>query len=53
MLALFMGLIITSGVVSEPNWDVRGVEPDVSVKAAEALVTAQKLAESKLQHTVR
>ncbi|HEY6414403.1 MAG TPA: S41 family peptidase [Edaphobacter sp.] len=35
--------------VSKTNWEGTGVEPDVSVKAADALTTAQKLAESKLQ----
>jgi peptidase S41-like protein len=34
---------------SEPDWAVTGVEPDVKVKAADALKTAEKLAESKLQ----
>ncbi len=33
---------------SEPDWAVTGVEPDVKVKAADALETAVKLAESKL-----
>ena len=33
---------------SEPDWAVTGVEPDVKVKAADALETALKLAESKL-----
>lgn len=34
---------------SEPDWAVTGVEPDVKVKAADALETAEKLAESKLK----
>ena len=32
---------------SEPDWAVTGVEPDVKVKAADALETAEKLARSK------
>jgi Peptidase family S41 len=35
--------------ISKTNWDGTGVEPDVKVKAADALATADKLAESKLQ----
>ncbi len=35
--------------VSKTDWEGTGVEPDVSVKAADALETAQKLAEAKLQ----
>ena len=31
------------------DWEGRGVEPDVKVKAADALETAEKLAESRLQ----
>ncbi len=34
---------------SERDWAVTGVEPDVKVKAADALETAVKLAEGKLQ----
>jgi retinol-binding protein 3 len=34
---------------SKTDWEGTGVEPDVKVKAAEALETAQKLAEDKLQ----
>jgi hypothetical protein len=34
---------------AEPDWAVTGVEPDVKVKAADALETAVKLAESRLQ----
>jgi Peptidase family S41/N-terminal domain of Peptidase_S41 in eukaryotic IRBP len=34
---------------SEPDWAVVGVEPDVKVKAADALETAETLAEKKLQ----
>jgi len=33
---------------SKTDWEGTGVEPDVKVKAAEALETAQKLAERKL-----
>lgn len=35
--------------ISKTNWDGTGVKPDVKVKAADALATAEKLAESKLQ----
>jgi len=34
---------------SKADWEGTGVEPDVKVKAPEALETAEKLAESKLQ----
>jgi Peptidase family S41/N-terminal domain of Peptidase_S41 in eukaryotic IRBP len=34
---------------SEPDWAGIGVDPDVKVKAADALETAEKLAESRLQ----
>ena len=34
---------------SKTDWAETGVEPDVKVKAADALATAEKLAESKLQ----
>jgi C-terminal processing protease CtpA/Prc len=34
---------------SNTAWEETGVEPDVKVKAAEALETAQKLVRSKLQ----
>ncbi len=34
---------------SEPDWAVVGVEPDVKVKSADALETAESLAEKKLQ----
>ena len=34
---------------SKTDWEGTGVEPDVKVKAADALETAQKLAESRLQ----
>jgi C-terminal processing protease CtpA/Prc len=34
---------------SKTDWAETGVEPDVKVKAADALQTAEKLAESKLQ----
>jgi hypothetical protein len=35
--------------ISKTNWDGTGAEPDVKVKAGDALATAEKLAESKLQ----
>src|SRR5439155_4941435 len=35
--------------ISKTNWEGTGVEPDVPVKAAEALEKAQELAASKLQ----
>jgi hypothetical protein len=35
--------------ISKTNWEGTGVEPDVKVKAADALQIAEKLAESKLQ----
>jgi hypothetical protein len=35
--------------VSNTNWEGTGVEPDVKVKAADALATAEKLAKMKLQ----
>jgi hypothetical protein len=35
--------------ISKTNWEGTGVEPDVKVKAADALATAEKLAERKLQ----
>ena len=35
--------------ISKTDWEGTGVEPDVSVKATDALETAQKLAEAKLQ----
>ena len=35
--------------VSKTDWEGTGVEPDVPAKAADALETAQKLAEAKLQ----
>jgi C-terminal processing protease CtpA/Prc len=34
---------------SKADWEGTGVEPDVKVKAAEALETAEKLAKSRLQ----
>ncbi|MGH9645882.1 MAG: S41 family peptidase [Bryobacteraceae bacterium] len=34
---------------SEKDWSIAGVEPDVKVKAADALATAEKLAETKLR----
>jgi Peptidase family S41/N-terminal domain of Peptidase_S41 in eukaryotic IRBP len=35
--------------ISKTDWEGTGVEPDVKVKAADALATAEKLAESKLR----
>jgi retinol-binding protein 3 len=35
--------------ISKTNWEGTGVEPDVKVKAADALETAEKLAKTKLQ----
>lgn len=35
--------------ISKTNWEGTGVEPDVNVKAADALETAEKLAAEKLQ----
>jgi len=35
--------------ISKTNWEGTGVEPDVRVKAADALKTAEKLAERRLQ----
>jgi hypothetical protein len=35
--------------ISKTNWEGTGVEPDVKVKAADALKTAEKLAEERLQ----
>jgi C-terminal processing protease CtpA/Prc len=35
--------------ISKTNWEGTGVEPDVKVKAADALRTAINLAESNLQ----
>jgi len=35
--------------ISKTNWEGTGVEPDVKVKAADALKTAEKLAEKRLQ----
>src|SRR6267143_6739273 len=45
-----MGIRETRGInpYSQPDWAVRGVEPDVKVKAADALETVVKLAESRL-----
>jgi Peptidase family S41 len=34
--------------ISKTNWEGTGVEPDVKVKAADALTTAEKLAKTKL-----
>ena len=34
--------------ISKTNWEGTGVEPDVKVKAADALTTAQKLVMEKL-----
>jgi hypothetical protein len=46
-----MGIRETRGInpYSEPDWPVTGVQPDVKVKAADALGTAQKLAQGKLK----
>jgi hypothetical protein len=46
-----MGIPETKAInpFSKNDWAEIGVEPDVKVKAADALVTAEKLAESKLQ----
>jgi hypothetical protein len=38
---------------SKPDWANVGVEPDVKVKAADALTTAEKLAQTKLQREPR
>jgi len=35
--------------ISKTNWEGTGVEPDVKVKAVDALTTAQRLAEMKLR----
>jgi len=35
--------------VSKTNWEGTGVEPDIKVKAEDALETAEKLAESRLR----
>jgi len=35
--------------ISKTNWEGTGAEPDVKVKARDALATAEKLAKSKLQ----
>ncbi len=34
---------------SEPDWAVTGVQPDVKVKAGDALETAERLAQSRLR----
>jgi hypothetical protein len=46
-----MGIRETRGInpYSEPDWSVTGVQPDVRVKAADALAAAQKLAQDKLK----
>ena len=46
-----MGIPETKAInpFSKTDWAEIGVEPDVKVKAADALVTAEKLAASKLQ----
>jgi retinol-binding protein 3 len=36
--------------ISKTNWEGTGVEPDVKVPAADALTTAEKLAQEKLTH---
>jgi hypothetical protein len=35
--------------ISKTNWEGTGVEPDVNVKAADALATAVKLAEQEMR----
>jgi hypothetical protein len=42
------GMRVTNPI-SKTNWEGTGVEPDVKVKAADALATAENLAESRLQ----
>jgi C-terminal processing protease CtpA/Prc len=46
-----MGIPETKAInpFSKTDWEGMGVEPDVKVNAAQALETAEKLAESKLQ----
>jgi C-terminal processing protease CtpA/Prc len=46
-----MGIPETKAInpFSKTDWAEIGVEPDVKVKAADGLVTAEKLAQSKLQ----
>jgi C-terminal processing protease CtpA/Prc len=34
---------------SDKDWAVTGIEPDLKVEAADAILTAQKLAETKLR----
>ena len=59
MLEFGIGLILTSEWVflklrtinpfAKTDWEGTGVEPDVMVNVADALVTAEKLAEKALQ----
>jgi len=46
-----MGIPETKAInpFSKNDWAEIGVEPDVKVQAADALVTAEKLAQGKLQ----
>ncbi len=46
-MVLVPGMKVTNPI-SKTNWEGKGVEPDVKVKAADALLTAEKLAKSKL-----
>jgi C-terminal processing protease CtpA/Prc len=50
-----MGIPETKAInpYSKADWAETGVEPDVKVKAADALETAEKLAESKLRKNRR
>jgi Peptidase family S41/N-terminal domain of Peptidase_S41 in eukaryotic IRBP len=41
--------IRVSNPISGTNWEGKGVEPDVKVKAGEALATAEKLAEKRIE----
>jgi len=38
--------------ISKTNWEGTGVEPDVKVKAADALATAEKLAQKRIQKRI-
>jgi hypothetical protein len=46
-----MGIPETKSInpYATPDWEGTGVEPDVKVKAADALATAVKLAQTKLE----
>jgi hypothetical protein len=39
--------------ISKTNWEGTGVEPDVNVKAADALATAEKLAQKRIQKRIK